>query len=449
MRSATYEPCDLTVVLKKQEEFEQCLRELHVLDPENFPCTELTEAMKNELASMLGVGWKFVCSPLNRDILHELSQEEEVSWNLKKVSLSDFVLPTVSVHRELMSTIAGVSEQAIFTDVFSIIRYGNNLPFLSEEAREKYFPDIEEVGDEMDYGVNDVEETDHHLNDIENVNSIFATSHKKQMPTINDILCAAVHASGMTLAKTCGDCVVDKNTIIPPRYLIKDIMSDTGFNDVDGEYGTALYQYNLWCIMGKPIHPAILPFEPVNHLAMEATDSFVEDLRSLDKKGNWIYRNGSTYVLDANTHQEAWGIIFKCIVCCMISPPSLLQIFHHCSQDNDGSYSCQMLLPSPDTASVTKFLNVIHSYKWSSRLLHSNFSKTVNGCIVLTLSTCCCVCSTLFIRTVTCPILPRLLLITANAYTAPAVLLNRFPKATRAKNPLAFAWARLLTATCA
>ena len=257
MRSATYEPCDLTVVLKKQEEFEQCLRELHVLDPENFPCTELTEAMKNELASMLGVGWKFVCSPLNRDILHELSQEEEVSWNLKKVSLSDFVLPTVSVHRELMSTIAGVSEQAIFTDVFSIIRYGNNLPFLSEEAREKYFPDIEEVGDEMDYGVNDVEETDLHLNDIENVNSIFATSHRKQMPTINDILCAAVHASGMTLAKTCGDCVVDKNTIIPPRYLIKDIMSDTGFNDVDGEYGTALYQYNLWCIMGSQF---ILPF---------------------------------------------------------------------------------------------------------------------------------------------------------------------------------------------
>ena len=85
---------------------------------------------------------------------------------------------------------------------------------------------------------------------------------------------------------------------------------------------------------------------------------------------------------------------------------------------------------------------------WTSRLLHSNFSKTVNGCIVLTLSTCC-VCSTLFIRTVTCRILPRLLLITANAYTAPAVLLNRFPKATRAKNPLAFAWARLLTATCA
>lgn len=338
---------DITDIGECEKDYEKyChnLRELHSIDQKLQPSPTPGASDLYEMMSMTSPCLQCVLRPMMTNFIELFKDNPIIPWNYHEVESKDFIHPSVHFPKAKIASFLGFGS---FCNVSSILSYGNNLPFLSIEARDRLFPsrkNVEDLNDECAYIAGEI---------------------VKIPLEVKHIVCATLHSSGMTLAKTFEEDVVtclNRDRINPPRKLLRQL---NGCDEMDS--------LNLKCLYGKTVHPALLSgsFEPVIFLALASTDSFDnKKLSALNDDKQWRYRNGPGYLLNEHTSKEAASTIFKCIVCSIFSPSILLQIFH------EGNLACA---PDPNSDNLNIFMDVIRGKVWSSRILHANFSNVLNS----------------------------------------------------------------------
>ena len=355
---ATYEFTSLENTLEEVKLYNKYLERLHKIDPDNYPAS-VNQEWEHEIAARLGACWRFECIPVIPDILDNTIYKDDRSWRVVEASVDDFLPPSIGVSRDTLEYDVGLKEGASFTDVTSIVQYiAHHELCLTEQKREELFPDF-------------------NANNEEGAQCFGQIDCAKREIQIGDIISGAIHGSAFTLAKTGGDCIDKQNRKVLkyPSFVVKDLiklMKES--NGISIGYGEALTMYNLKPVMGKPIHPATLAFETANCFAMEATGSYDTSLR-INRNKKWVYRNGKSFVLAKESCDEAWEIIFKCILCSIISPTALLQIQHHRNLGDDVKY----LVPSPDSTDLNEFITAINKFEWSQHMPHSNFKNIITS----------------------------------------------------------------------
>lgn len=368
VKKSTYESLSLEENLKEVDKYNQYLQELQKFNSNGQYPQKCDDVWLSEIASRLGSCYAFELEPLDRNILHRPNNE---NWRVMHLGLEDFVTPTVELPRDLLQLSIGLREDAIFTDVSSIIKFGAPyMKCLTDNVREEHFQDLVE------------KENEGHRNEEDGLLKVgrdnLVNENKQFHPDL--IINAALHGSGHTLVKAGGNSIIKNkqcDRIIPPRFVAQQLEKR-----LELSYPDVLKKFNLKPLMGKAIHPATLAFESANCFAMEATSSHNIRLRER-KNDKWVYRNGESYILADETGNEAWCIVFKCIICTIISPTALLQIQEKRDEDTNISqnerFSVENLIPSPGTEALNQFIRIIEEHEWNHHLPHYNFRKVIKS----------------------------------------------------------------------
>lgn len=344
VKSAGMDTTEMDECKRDYDKYCLALKELHSIDPKLQPSPTPGASDLYEMMSMTSPCLHCVLRPLETNFIEMFEGDNVIAWNCHEVESKHFILPSVHVPKAKVTSLLGFGK---FCNISSILRYGNNLPFFTKEARAILFPSREDVLEDWNDDVH------------------VAGEIVKVPLEVKHIVCASLHSSGMTLAKTFEEDVVttvDRGMINPPRNLLRKLHR--------GEDGDPL---NLKCLYGKTVHPALLSgsLEPTIFLALASTDSLNnKKLSALNAEKQWEHRNGPDYILNEHTANVAVSIIFKCIVCSIFSPSVLLQIFH------EGNLECA---PDPYGEHLDTFTKVIREKAWSSRVPHANFHNVFHS----------------------------------------------------------------------
>ena len=318
---------------KEFEEMERLTREIHDLDSRLLESASLKEATKYEVCSMLSPSMHVTLEPLFPN-LHDL--EYDRPWQHIDVYPEDFCHPKIAVKKEEVPVKLGFGDKAIVGSVEDLLELSaETMEFLTREAKQRIFPGLT----------------------FKAVPGIaFVPGSEKTYPGMEDVFSAAVHSTGMTIAKTFEDDTVfwkeeDKCFVLnPPRKLL----GSTNF------YQTEKDELNLKPLFNRPLHPSHLSSEPAVVLAWESSKSCASKERQ---------QNGPAYILHENTKDEAFDVIFKCIMCSIINPAALLQIF----RDLD-----QWCVPAP--SKIDGFVKAIKKFGWSrTSIVHKNFDTVFDS----------------------------------------------------------------------
>lgn len=315
------------------EEMERLTREIHKLDSRLLESPSLKEGTKYEVCSMLSPSMHVTLEPLFPK-LHELDYDRP--WKHIDVYPEDFWHPKIAVKKEEVPVKLGFGDKAIVGSVEDLLELSaETMEFLTPEAKQRIFPGVPFKA----------------IPDI-----AFVPGSEKTYPGMEDVFSAAVHSTGMTIAKTFEDDTVlwkegDKCLVLnPPRKLL----GSTNFYQTDQD------ELNLKPLFNRPLHPSHLSSEPAVVLAWESSKSCVSKERQ---------QNGPAYILSKNTEDEAFDVIFKCIMCSIINPSALLQIFG----DLD-----QWCVPAP--SKIDGFVKVIKKFGWTrTSIVHKNFDAVFDS----------------------------------------------------------------------
>ena len=151
-------------------------------------------------------------------------------------------------------------------------------------------------------------------------------------------------------------------TLVPPRFLLDEITRGRFINKSSGE---KMEETNLKPLMTRSGHPWYLGDEPTVVITAESTNSFDPKLGQLNDDLSWKYRCGSKYILCEATADEAWEIIFKCIISSVMSAIAIDQISSHLEGHllkhgsvlpAPGSHHCPCsLIRSPNMSGASAF----------------------------------------------------------------------------------------------
>lgn len=310
--------------LDEFKEIERLTRELYQLDSRLMESPSLKEGTQNEVCSMLASSMHVTLTPLFPK-LSDLNYDRP--WKQFDVSIKDFCHPKIAVEKANLTSELGFFENAVGSVEDLLELCAGTMEFLTPEAKQRIFPGLPKSFP----------------------GTTFVPGSVKTYPKISDIFSAAIHSTGMTIVKTFEDDTVTMKgncmVLNPPRKFLRSINFYSGDRD----------EMNLKPLFNRPLHPAHLSSEPAVVIAWESSKT----CGSIEKR----QENGSAYILDDNTKDEAFDVIFKCIMCSIFNPSALLQIFGKLGRWN---------VPSP--SDVDGFVGLIKKFGWSrSLIIHSNF----------------------------------------------------------------------------
>lgn len=320
---------DKTQCAEELEQMSTLTEKVYELDSSLMKSPTIKEDAKNEVGSMRSPSMNLKLQPLF-PALEELNYR--VRWQLVDVSPGDFCLPKIAINKEDVSVRLGFNEESTVGSVAELLEVSSaGMEFLTQEARRRIFPDMTSPT----YS-----------------NITFVHGADKLQIRLEDMLCAAIHSAGMTLAKTFEPETVKWNeengclVLIPPRRLLNRI----GFYNCNND------ELNLKPLFSRPIHPPHLMLEPAVVLAFESSKRHM----AVDKR-----QKGYGYITNNSTEHNAFVVIFKCIVCSILNPSALLQIFDNLNQQE---------APSPSETDL--LVDIINKFEWSrSSVVHANFDS--------------------------------------------------------------------------
>ena len=312
------------------------IKVIHQLDSDRFPEKELTEQMIREIRAIRSVCQYIRLVPLHNKFNSHWNKNDDVDWNVIKLSLDDFHKPTY-----LFESIDGLPP-TIYTNWMSLL--DNGLPFLKNEVKTRLGLEEESMNDNL------CPEVD------------ISTRSKFDLDIYENGL---VHGSMFSSAKTFGPCLTDRGSkIIPPSFIFDDMIANGIFKSREDAYK----QTGLASLASRPNHPITVVWDLVAIIAMASTNSFDETLRETDGCGRQKYRLGPHYIINNKTNEEAWDIIFKCLLSCMVNPCVMVQISHK----REGK-----LAPSPND--LDDFVSTAKMFQWEQRFLHDLFRPCFAG----------------------------------------------------------------------
>ena len=323
---------------------EQVLKELNGLAPEIFPNSIVTDNMKRELIGMTSMNICIRLVPLDVNFLLKWKDNNDVPWKVIDLHDEDIERPTFHVDQDEVMNLTLLGDAVEFTDSFNLLSK-KHLSFLTDAAKERF---------EFIH-VNDDDDVNYDEGDIDYIEQPLGTFNTSQF------VGAAFHAAAFTMIKAFDESVLDadKCTMNPPRHFIMKNLVRNGQT-----YKDVLKKLNLKPVAMMPLHPPHLFGDPVILIALASCNSFEACLRLSNDDGEWIHRNGVNYLLN---NDEAWAIIFKCIVCCLMNPSALLHISSRCGN--------LFLVPNPEGNEFDKFVKTVRLFEWEKRFLHPIFSK--------------------------------------------------------------------------
>lgn len=370
----------------EHERFCQSLRRL----PAEFGAS-MDAAMERHIQSMASAGVWLELEPLDPYILKKWNApNEEVPWRVVDISPDDVVTPCYPCSQNEVKELFGPSRGQPFSGWNSLLSV-TDLACLDESKRAEMgisADNADEEDDEEDEageriegngaeamdldvengmevdGDGDIDAVIHQAGSLGRDVSVLSQNAGGSMK-FEDALSLFLHSAGMSWAKACAPGVVnvdDRTKIYPARYVLRDYEN----------YGQSMNRLNLKPLLTRPTHPPHLMLEPVNYLAAVATGSFDDRLKERDGSGNWRRRGGGQWAL--SNWEEAWSIMFKCVVCCVTNPPVLLQLW----EDAGNGDNVASLLPGPDEGDFSRFVETAERYDWESRFVHKIFRKQLS-----------------------------------------------------------------------
>lgn len=237
-------------------------RKLHCFAPEMFRKEALGEEDLLYIASMTEKGYVYVLEPLARDFRNSYFHDgqKHVPWELFNATVDDFNLPSVSVPHEKVSEVLGVGRT--FFNRSSLVQFGS-FSFLKKDAKMRLLKCLAEEDEE--------DETDNE----DDINISLGGDIKKKKMTPDDIICAAVHVSGATWAKSCYDCIEGNDTILPASRKLYCDMEEGNESNTYTSYENFLELTNTRAVHMRSAHPALVnPQEPPVNFAFVSTGSF-------------------------------------------------------------------------------------------------------------------------------------------------------------------------------
>ena len=328
------------------------LTEINELTSDLVP-KEVTSAMSGELMGMMAVTNSVTLVPVDPNFSSRWQSNSDIfPWSVVHLGAGDISRPVVFTEKETVDCEILLSNETKFTHWSAVIEKNpTDLSFLSASGREKFGID---VGDEFD--PQDLCIDEHEDNGTVNMSQVRG---------------AAFHAAAITTANAVGNCVIEPETIIPPRFILHEITASQNLSYQDG-----IKSYNIKSLLNRPLHPATLSFEPAILMAQDANNCSPE-LQALNQECMWQERNGPIYVTDEKTKEEAHTIIFRCVLCCILNPPALLQLSRHMQTINGalGIERKALFVPAPADNEFKQLKDFIISLKWESRFIHKIFRE--------------------------------------------------------------------------
>ena len=358
-KKATLEKCSRNEVKDQQKRINKCLPTLHLNNPKDYPNAVIKGGHENsairELWSMSAVSIWSELYPLDPHQCKNGRDDEEnhKEWNVIHLDAGDIVIPSTGYMRGKGKDFINLEEDG-FVDGFSLLERlveTDPLGFLTKSAQEKI---LDGCSEEMQRPSS---------SDI----SFQVREEGHEKPTVCDVMNLAIHTGGVTNVKAFDEevissCKTRMNT--PKCFLLKDGSKEFCKEESIAEYDTMLHSSNLKGLNTRSTHPPTLIQDPTVIIAKYSTKSEDPSLQEITPDGKWKYRNGPGYVLGDHA-EEAWTIIFQCIVCVFVQPSSLLFIDHHYKQKHDDD----TYLMSPNPEQVGSFINIINGLgKCKSRL---------------------------------------------------------------------------------
>ena len=376
-KEATVKEYSLAESLDELSKLKSTLADLHKLQPGLTP-KEVTEDISRELSGMMAVTNSIRLVPVNHGAPSlwsniDLQKGESIPWNVIELSVDDVVKPEAYADKDDVNIETLLGDTMKFKNWSRIIiDHPRKCSFLTESAREKARLDVEEDHDRLDLAHKeaggDVEEDLDHLDLLP---EDYATASNNGTLRLGQLRNAALHSAGITIAKAVGEGLIQNETIIPPRFILDGIVTSRNIS-----YAEASTLTMLKPALTRSLHPPTLLYDPVVILAMAATDTS-QILQDLDEDARWSKRNGYSFVLDKSTEDAAFGIIYKCILCCILNPSAVLQLSRHMQKTNlcRVGEKDSLYVPSTSVEDVTQFKKYIGLLQWESRFLHRIFRK--------------------------------------------------------------------------
>ena len=357
-KEVRYRYLDDEEVWAEYEAFENLIRGLHDRGgEEDRDLLELLglgrtmdETMEHHLQSMASASMWLVLEPLDPDILKMWGGKPDtvVPWDVVQVYERDMVIPSMGFSSaEEARKAVGAQRNKPFNGWDSFLRV-MPLSCISEAARIKSGMGRDEAG-AMSGG---------HVGSLLEMN-LNAGGNMK----LSDVLNLFFQTQGMTIVKMCSPDVVTTaclGTIYPPRAFLDKLPPES--------------KKNLKPLSTRPVHPATLNHDPVPHLCAVATGCFNENREERGKSDRPRIRWGSEWV--GENWEEAWGVMFKCVVGCVTQSTVLLQLW---DEDETHDDDVTKLMPGPNEKHLEGFLGRVAEYEWKSRLVHPIFRGTLRS----------------------------------------------------------------------
>lgn len=286
---------------------------------------KLSKQMESEMNAMHNPTMYIKLEPLDENFNTHFASEETKSWNVVEATLKDILQPK--------SVYIGDPPVGSWQD-----RLGHNLPFLTEKIKSRY-----SLGSG---GNNDIDNVDFGDKFADNIGA----SGRRQF-TREQFLNGMFYSSLFAMARTVGPCVTrdGEMKIIPPSFVFDQLIEDGVYEDRKNAYEKT----HLSSIVSRAIHPATVCQDIVGLLAMYVTNSYQAKLRETEN-GNYCHRFGRGYILNSESENEAWNIIFQAVICCIVYPSALIQI----RSNFNGS-----LVPLP--GQLQEFVESVNRFEWN------------------------------------------------------------------------------------
>lgn len=350
-----YRHLDDEELWEEYDEFSRALKEVPEQTREALGLSSTIDAtMEQHLQSMASAGVWLRLKPLDPDILSKWKGDSNtlVPWNVVDIREEDVVVPCVALSSsEEAQKVFGASKGKVLNGWGSMLRV-SPLACIGESTRI-----------EMGIATDGVE--DEGAGDEDGRGSLEMAAMDRKAGgkmELSDVMSIFFHSQGVTTIKGCSPDVVtiEKNTTInPPRIFLSQLDN--------------VARRNLKPLALRAVHPATLNHDPVPHFCAVATGCFDDErLKETNEHGRPTHRWGQEWVL--SNWQEAWPIMFKCIVGCVTQTSVLLQLW-----DGDASHDDEVsaLMPGPVDQEVEQFGLRIAEYQWESRFVHQLFRKTL------------------------------------------------------------------------
>ncbi len=318
----------------------------------NLKSRTIDETMEHHLQSMASAGVWLVLEPLDPNILQKWRgcPDTVVPWKVLRVYERDMVVPSMGFSSsEEAKRVCGATRDKPFNGWDSFLRI-SPLSCIGEVAR-------------IECGIAD--DGGEALRRGHRASLVPMDREAGGKMSLSDVQNLFLHAQGMTSVKMCSNGVVavptekaKLGTIYPPREFLGKISQDA--------------KNSLKPLSTRPVHPGALNLDPVPHLCAVATGCFSGSRGEGGDSETGRVRWGSQWV--QKNREQAWSIMFKCVVGCVTQSTVLLQLWN---EDETHKDDVCRLMPGPHENDLESFRNRVQEYEWMSRLVHPIFRKTL------------------------------------------------------------------------